>query len=282
MNPPGSAITCPVLTKSPTATTGFAGAPRSWAIETYHVGGTGSISIAHSRENFESSGWTPPMEKVNLLICRLLLICSRCRKNREIQGVNSTCGTFRNTFLAEFAFIEVNIGQIVSNRNRIVRADLGALATANARCQAGFARYCTFVFIDAGDEYPHRARTFVAKFDDVLRAGLDTGTAGGTFRLVYNRQSRDRIHRDGAELARSDAVTAAQAAERAACLSAVESSHYLAGLHAVIDIGARPIGAGSIAADDCDLRSFFLHLLSKDGSYFLHNFITPHRTKLAV
>ena len=34
MNPPGSAITWPTLTLSPTATSGLAGAPRCWAIDT--------------------------------------------------------------------------------------------------------------------------------------------------------------------------------------------------------------------------------------------------------
>lgn len=37
MNPPGSAITWPVMTASPTATTGLAGAPRCWAMDTYMV-----------------------------------------------------------------------------------------------------------------------------------------------------------------------------------------------------------------------------------------------------
>ena len=66
--PPGSATTWPTFTLSPTATTGFAGAPMCWDMDRYTVGASGSCSIAHSREILLSCGWTPPMENVLLPI----------------------------------------------------------------------------------------------------------------------------------------------------------------------------------------------------------------------
>ena len=161
-------------------------------------------------------------------------------------------------------------------------AGLGAESAADAGRGAGLLGRGALVLVDAGHVHAHPARTLGAQLDDVLRAGLGASAAGGALLLVDDRKTRLRVHREGTELAGGHAVAAAQAAERAGGVSAVERGLDPAGLHAIVFVGTGTVGTGTVAADDGDLRGLLGHGEAEDGSHLLHHLVAAHRTVLVV
>ena len=140
--------------------------------------------------------------------------------------MDSACRALSHTFLAELALGEVYVGEIVLHCDSFKWTCLRTLSAAYAGSLAGLAGSSTLVLVHAADKHTHVPAALVAKFDDVLRAGLHTSPACSTLLLVHDRKSCLGIHGDGTELTCSDTVTAAETSERTACVTAVES-----GLH---------------------------------------------------
>ena len=138
--------------------------------------------------------------------------------------MDSTCRALKHTFAAKLALGEVDIRQIVFDRNRAVRADLRTFAATDAGCFASLASDSALVLVYAGNEHPHIARTLCTEFDDILRAGLHACSAGGALVLVNLRKPSLRIHVNSIELAGCHAVTAAKTAVGATRVTAVERS----------------------------------------------------------
>ena len=76
---------------------------------------------------------------VSLLVSFWFFRGSGSRFGREIDGMDGSCRTLGHTFAAELAFIEIYISQIVLDGNGSERADLLALAAADAGSGAGLA-----------------------------------------------------------------------------------------------------------------------------------------------
>ena len=196
--------------------------------------------------------------------------------------MDCTCRALSHTLLAELAFSEVDVREIVLHRDGLERTYLGALSAAYAGSLAGLAGSSTLVLVHAADEHTHIPAALVAKFDDVLRAGLHTSPACSTFLLVHDRKSCLRIHGDGTELARSDTVPAAETSERTACVTAVKSGLHTASLISAIFVGTRAVLTRSVAAHYSNLRLLCGHLNAEHGSNLLHTVVTPHRTEALV
>ena len=71
---------------------------------------------------------------------------------------------------AHLALGEVDVGDVVLDRNGSERARLGAFAAADAAGAAGFAGNGALVLVDAGHEDAAVLEAFGAELDDVLRA----------------------------------------------------------------------------------------------------------------
>ena len=183
---------------------------------------------------------------------------------------------------AKLALFGIDICYIIVKDDSSLGTGLDADTAAYAGSCTGLLGNRALVVIDAGHEDPHTARALVAELDDVLRASLGASAASRTLLFIHNRKSCFRVHSDGAELAGCHTVPAAQATVRAACISAVESRLYLAGLEAVIDVGLRAIGASAVATHHSHHRSLLLNLITEYGSNFLHNLIATHRTEVVV
>jgi len=112
----------------------------------------------------------------------------------------SLCGTDLYAFATQTAFLRVYIRQVVLNCYGLKLALFNAFATTDAGSLAGFHRYGTLVLVHATDKHTATLWTFLAEFDDMARTSLHTGTARGTFILIYLGQSCFRIDADSTEL----------------------------------------------------------------------------------
>ena len=127
--------------------------------------------------------------------------------------MDSTRRTLGHTFLAQFAFREIYIGKIVLYGNCSVRTYLRTFAAADAGGRACLAGNRSLILVDTTYIYPHPARTLVPQLYDILRAGLDTGSAGRTFLLIHFRKAGLGIYVDCTELTCGYTVSATQTAE---------------------------------------------------------------------
>ena len=108
--------------------------------------------------------------------------------------MNCSGRTFANAFATHLALVEIDVCEIVLNRNGLERTSLSTFSTAYAGCLAGFLGHCALVLVDTTYIDPPVFRTFVAKLYDALRTSLGTSAASSTFVLVHNRKSGCRIH----------------------------------------------------------------------------------------
>ena len=127
--------------------------------------------------------------------------------------MDGSCRAFSHTLLAKLALCEIDVRNVVLDCDRLEWAYLGTLAAAYAGSLAGLACHRSLVFVDAGYVNSHIPASFVAEFDDRLRASLHAGAASRTFFFINDRKSGNRIHRDCAELTGSDTVATAKTAE---------------------------------------------------------------------
>ena len=118
-----------------------------------------------------------------LLLFGLNFCCRFTR--REIDGMNRTGRTSGFTLTAKAALVVVDICHVVFYRNSLKSALFLTLAASDAGIQAGFARYGSFVFIDAFHNHTSALRTFFSQFDDVSRTSLHALTASGTLVLIH-------------------------------------------------------------------------------------------------
>ena len=142
--------------------------------------------------------------------------------------MDGTRRTFHDAFSAKLAFVEIYVGNIVLHLDCTERTGLLAFAASYAGRFAGLPCSCALFHVYAGNEYAAVLRPLVAQLDDLLRTGLCTGTAAGTFLLINDRQTCNRVHRNGSELAGGNTVTAAEAAVEASGVAAVEGGLDLA------------------------------------------------------
>ena len=105
---------------------------------------------------------------VSLLVSFWFFRGSGSRFGREIDGMDGSCRTLGHTLAAELAFIEIYISQIVLDGNGSERADLLALAAADAGSGAGLAGHGSLVLAHAGHIYAAVLRSLVAQFDDSM------------------------------------------------------------------------------------------------------------------
>ena len=131
-----------------------------------------------------------------------------------------------NALAAQTALLKVNVCKIVLKGDSLERAGFDALAATYAGYIASLLGNGTLILIYAADVYPAVQLVLVAQFDDMARAGLCAGAAGGALFLINHRQTRLGIHLDGIELTCLDTVTATQAAKEASCLTAVHHGGY--------------------------------------------------------
>ena len=183
---------------------------------------------------------------------------------------------------AELAEIVIDICHIAFNGDCALRTGLGADSAAYAGGGAGLPGGRALVLVHAADVDTHAARSLGTKLYDVLRAGLHTGTASCTLLLIHHRQAGGRIHGESSELAGGDTVSTSETAVGAAGIPAVKGGLHLAGRSAIIGVDKRPVGARTIAPDDCEHRSLLLELIAEDSGHFLHHLIASDRTEMPV
>ena len=125
------------------------------------------------------------------------------------------------TLAAQTALLKVNVSQVVLKGDGLERAGLDALAATYAGYVTSLLGNGTLILVDATYINPAVQFVLVAQFDDIARAGLDAGTAGGALVLINHRKSSLGIHLNGVELTGRYAVTATQTAIETAGLTAV-------------------------------------------------------------
>ena len=135
---------------------------------------------------------------------------------------------------AQTALLKVNVCQVVLKGDSLERAGLDALAATYAGGVASLLGNGTLILVDATYIDPAVQFVLVAEFNNLTRAGLGAGAAGGTLVLVNYRKTCLRIHRDCIELTCLYAVTAAQAAIETACLTTVHHGGYCTASGSVI------------------------------------------------
>ena len=183
---------------------------------------------------------------------------------------------------AELALVGIDIGDVVRDGDGLVTAGLGADAAADAGGGAGLLGRGALVLVAAVDPYAHAARALGAELDQPLRAGLGAGAAGGALGLIDHRETRFRVHAQRAELAGVHAVAAAEAAESAGGVAAVEGGLHAAGGESAVGVDRRTVGAGAVAAYDGDHRCLLFDLVTEDGGYLGHGVVAADRTEVIV
>ena len=196
--------------------------------------------------------------------------------------MDSTRRTLGHTFLAQFAFREIYIGKIVLYGNCSVRTYLRTFAAADAGGRACLAGNRSLILVDTTYIYPHPARTLVPQLYDILRAGLDTGSAGRTFLLIHFRKAGLGIYVDCTELTCGYTVSATQTPERASRITAVKGRLDTAGKVSAVNVHVLTVFTGSVAADHRDHRGLFLDLKAEHGCNLLHRFVSTDRTEILV
>lgn len=219
---------------------------------------------------------------VSLLVSFWFFRGSYSRLGREIDGMDGSCRTLGHTLAAELAFIKIYISQIVLDGNGSERADLLALAAADAGSGAGLAGHGSLVLAHAGHIYAAVLRSLVAQFDDTLGAGSYTGTAGSTFFLVHLRDKGLGVDLYGSERTGTLTVPSSQAAETATCVTRIKRADDAAGDRAVVLIDTHSVLTCAVAPYHGHHRSLLLGLHTHRGRHLLHDGIAANGTELAV
>src|SRR5690606_24188416 len=118
------------------------------------------------------------------------------------------------------------VSQIVCHSDSFVRAYLKALATTDTCYGTGLLGNSTLVLIDTAYKNPATLWSHIAEFDDVLRASLNTLTAGDTVFFYHNGKSCSFVHIQSIKLTGHNTVTATQAAVRTSGLATVQGSSH--------------------------------------------------------
>ena len=159
---------------------------------------------------------------------------------------------------------------------------LRAYSATDASVSAGLLDPGSLVLVDAGDIFPHTARSLLAKLDNSLWTGLRASAASGTFLLVHHRKSGLGIHRDRPELTSGHTVPATKATIRATGVTGIERRLHLAGKGAVVLTGSRSGGACAVTTDHSHHRGLLLDLVAEDLGNLLHRLVASDRTVVIV
>ena len=105
----------------------------------------------------------------------------------KVDFQNCSRWAFLNAFAAKLALVVIDVGKIVFKGDGLVGANLDAFATANTSHLASLTGWATFILVDTRYIDTLTFWTFLAKFNDKLRASLDASTASRTLFLINNR-----------------------------------------------------------------------------------------------
>ena len=144
---------------------------------------------------------------------------------------------------AQTALLKVDVCQVVLKRDCLKRAGLDALSATDATNLASLLGYRTLILVNATYIDTAVQLVLVTQFYDHARAGLDAGTACGTFVLIHNRQTGLRIHLDGIELTCFDAIAASQTTIETSGCSAIHQRRGSTALRSVLDTQTGTVGA---------------------------------------
>ena len=122
-------------------------------------------------------------------------------------------------------------------------------------------------------------RPLLTQFKKHLRALLHACSAGRTFLLVHDRQSRFRVHMQRIEIADGHAVALAEAAERTSRFTGIERRLHGTRRRTVIDTVPRPVGLRTVAAQYGHHRFPFRRRLPEEIGDTLHGLRTAHRAE---
>ena len=172
---------------------------------------------------------------------------------------------------AEAALGVVDVGEVVGYGDGLKLTLLEAERAADTGIAAGLLSDPTLVLIDAADEDATALGPLLTQLDDVLRAGLDAGTAGYALILEDDRQARLGVHVHSVEVTRVDAVRQAQTAPATVGVALVECGRDGTAAGTVIDIGTWARVASTITAHDGDQRILLLGGDTEDAADLLHD-----------
>ena len=172
----------------------------------------------------------------------------------------------------------VDVGQIVLNGDGTKGTLLLALATTDTTDSTCLHRHRPLVLIDAGDIHSPTLRTLLAKFDDVARTGLHTGTTGHTLLLVDLCYASLRIDVDGIKLAGFHTITTAQASKATGRLSCTTGMHGRTSAKTSIFSNLRTMLTRAITSYYCHLRLTIGYGHAEQVSHLSHHISTAHRT----
>ena len=121
-------------------------------------------------------------------------------------------GTLINAFLAEFALLEVDVGEVVGYGDGLVGTSLGTLAATDT-CYLTFLHgHCAFLLVGASHVDTHAARALVAELYDGAGTSLHAGCTAHTLVLDDFGQAGLEIHFHCAVGAGLHAVAASETA----------------------------------------------------------------------
>ena len=92
-----------------------------------------------------------------------------------------------NALAAQAALIGIDICQVILKRDGLKCASLDALAATYAGYGTRLLGNGALILVDAAYLYPAVHLVAVTQFYHTARAGLDTGSACGTFFLIHHR-----------------------------------------------------------------------------------------------
>ena len=114
--------------------------------------------------------------------------------------MNGTRGTYSHALAAHLTDVEVDICQVVLQRDGPKGAHTLAGTAAYTGHGTTFARFAAFFLVAAGHIYAMSFGTFVAQLQQVAGAGSHAGTTGHTAVFVDSGQTRTGIHSQRVEL----------------------------------------------------------------------------------
>ena len=191
--------------------------------------------------------------------------------------MDTLSGADFDTFTAGRAFVMVDDGMIVDHVNRVVRADLFALAAADA---AIFAYPDGFLGIEVTGTDHFDRLIFVKDADEIVGTGFLTHAAAGAFFPVDNGHAVDDV--DCFKLTGFDAVSQSQTAGSTLFFAVVEHIGGSAGHGAGIDVFIFDSAAFSVTADS----GFFLRYILEGGYHDLADlagdFVASRNTEVCL
>ena len=201
------------------------------------------------------------------------------RSRREVDLPDGMRWANGYALTARLALLKVNVAEIILDSDSIKWASLLAFSAPYAGHTARLFSRATFVFVDAGYEYPPVLRVLLSHFYHMLRADLGASTACCTFILIHNWKQSLGVHVNRVKIAHCAAIAHPEAAPLASCITFVERRRHSAGISPVIPVHPGPFLWTPCATHHGNHRILSLRRLSYDSRDCGHNLVTPYRAK---